>query len=122
MNDAVIVCTWMEPDLPNPSVVYSAHSPLWWWFAGRRYSGDDSSPWAWFTRDLDLDALWEVEERLPDELWQVYLGTLCGWCNPYDGDSWDFSDTRMIAHATPEQKIAALAAILRPLVEGQESR
>jgi hypothetical protein len=81
----------------------------WWkWYAGTRH-GDGVL--RHLPRDLTLDALWEVEERLLQEFWHQGLAHKYQNAMPADHYSW---------HATPEQKIKALAAVLRPLVEREE--
>lgn len=116
LTDAEIICMWMEP---KPQ----GEAPL-----SLTFRGDLDSPgrfWVafeysttWQPRPLTLDALWEVEERLTDvELgWYGYFSKLYEVTH---AESRLNSDIR-ICHATPEQKIKALASVLRPIVESGE--
>lgn len=112
MTDQEVICNWMEPrsnGLFDPGTV----SLGGWWWANTQQQFEPF--------DVDsLDRLREVEARLSDEQWEVYLSHL-----------WDISDglrqsdydagrsqlshffSRFLAHASAEQKIAALAAALR---------
>jgi hypothetical protein len=114
MTDQEVICTWMEPK-PTAAASSTVSAGAWW----NRYAGVQRSGPAWVLTPfsgpwepcpLTLDALWEVEERLTPEQQGQYTTALlaiiavpfrCGW-------TW---------HATPEQKIKALASVLRPLVE-----
>lgn len=116
MTNTEILCTFMEPNAPEnggvPNVDFlKKFSPFGWW----RYSGLSCN---WKQPILDncdqrllLGLLWEIEERLTDEQWEDYRKTfdpgLVRWFKDY-------------MHATPEQKIQALAAVLGPLVEQGE--
>jgi len=96
LTDAEVICRWM-----------------------------DAAPWSvfwggvckWASSSLTLDALWEVQQRLDDEQWWVY-------CNQFapslyaEGMTWRHEYRRCL-NATPEQKIKALATVLRPLVEAE---
>ena len=99
LTDQEIICTWMEPK-PEPPMRLptEAESQSQWW--KRVYNSLDRG---WEPYTLTLDALWEVEERLTALEWGEYLLNL-----PYI--------KREVVHATPAQKIKALAAVLRPLV------
>jgi hypothetical protein len=110
VNDAEIISTWMEPE---PS---GAPRPFWqgWWL-------HDGA--GWHARPLTLTDLWDVEERLIQSgvmkdmplagfemnLWSAYIYNLTA-------EVLDDAPISVI-HATPEQKIKALAAVLRPIVE-----
>jgi hypothetical protein len=101
LSDQEVICAFMEPR-PEPNTHGGTHrSARGWWF----WSG------TWEPRTLTLDALWEVEEKLKQRprgqraAYYEHQGLLS---EATDGESW---------HATPAQKIAALASVLRPLVE-----
>jgi hypothetical protein len=105
-SDEEIICTWMET---RPKYVsqgqpgwieddqWNAHHRWWKWFVDK--------DWQHLPVDLDLDALWEVEERLTGEQWGEYSGLLM--------DPRGVNHTRFLLHATAEQKTKALAAVLR---------
>ena len=63
-------------------------------------------------RDLTLDALWEVEERLTAEQWDAYLNH---FATPAERIKKHFFWERgsVLLHAAAEQKIKALAQVLR---------
>lgn len=99
-TDEEIICTWMEPK-PEPPLRLptEAETNSRWW---KRVYNDILRGWEPHT--LTLDALWEVEERLLMEHRAITLREYrIGW------------------HATPAQKVKALAAVLRPLVEGDRN-
>jgi hypothetical protein len=114
MTDQEVICAWMEPKPRlTKSGQFHANEKRWandlhWW----DYR-PTTSPYL-FPCPLTLDALWEVEERLTDGQWRKYYDALCISCEPklkfgmYD-----------VIHATPEQKIKALAAVLRPAKKRQ---
>lgn len=119
MTDEAIICAWMElkPQLgPLDMRPWQSVSVLSWWVAAKFRKLD--TPNEWYPRPLTLDALWEVEERLTAEQRGTYYRALH---TPDERDSqgrrvasrsnWD------LLHATPAQKVAALVAVLRPLVE-----
>lgn len=117
MTNQEIICTFMEPR-PSAGFATDTASIGGWW---RRYAGVGRSrpDWQskpfngpWLPHVLTLVELWEVEERLTDEQWEAYSLVLVP-----SGDRF----VRDRIHATPEQKINALAAILRPIVEKQET-
>lgn len=88
MTDAEVICTFMEPK-PDPEELR-----------------------LWLPGSLTLDALWEVEERLTAEQFAAYIERL--------EDGWDINGLARdygLVHARAEQKIKALAAVLRPIVE-----
>jgi hypothetical protein len=111
VTDQEVICAWMEPE-PIAAAASTVSAGGWW----KRYAGVQRSgpAWVltpfsgpWLPRALTLDTLWEVEERLDAYQKGQYTTALlaiiavpfrCGW-------TW---------HATPEQKIKALAAVLRP--------
>ncbi len=117
MTDAEVICTWMEPT-PEPHLAGSGRSKGGWWARGANAGRDAFGPWipafeAWNSRHR-LGALWEVEERLDYGQCGVYeRQVLCasGWATNAIESGW------ALLHATPEQKIKAIAAVLRPIVE-----
>ncbi len=112
MTDEEIICTFMEPR-PNPNNPASR-----WW----RYISKTGGGWRIEgPAKLDLDALREVQAGLTEEQWRVYESRLVGgvWDqmgNPYQQQN-QYRLNMKIAHATAEQKTAALAAVLRPEME-----
>jgi hypothetical protein len=108
MSDREVIATWMEPkpqlttrqrvsfggwwlSLPDHRGIRRWHQPRDW---GREW----------------LQALHEVEERMTQHQRGLYVDTLSGdRCR----DLW------LILHASAEQKIAALASVLRAEVEGR---
>jgi hypothetical protein len=105
MTDQELICAWMEPR-PIPSKNGWRSSP--WWKRKLRGARDYAHP-----RELDLDALWEVEERLTNEQWEKYLHEFAR--------TQGYWPLRTLLHATPEQKIRALAQVLRPIVEASNA-
>ena len=107
MTDEEVICTWMQPK-PLVSIGAlcaaggSAAVPKWWephW----ELAGE------WQPISLSLDLLWEVEERL------VQMKN-ARWVQVELQEQHIF----WIWHATAEQRIQALAVVLRPLVEAAE--
>lgn len=124
MTDAEVICEWMEPKpansdgLTEPLDCGWMSSPGGWWVEGPR--GEAIQP-----RDLALDALWEVEERLIRLLKGRWLDLEYREYRAYEG-KWDIGSAKLpkdtplrwIWHADAPTRITALAAVLRPLVEG----
>ena len=107
MTDEEVICTAMEArPLHIPSRLGEFVTPWWIYHDKEQRPPGLGSLDCWTPVDLTLDRLWLVEERLTDEQWDTYAydpafnGSPRGWL-----------------HATPEQKIKALAAVLRPTVE-----
>lgn len=93
MTDEEIICTFMEPLRDKWAL------PKWWHWAGGKRK----------LRDLGLDALREVQARLTDEQWATYESQF------NSASTW-----RQLLHASTEQKIKALAAVLRPSMEAAQ--
>ena len=115
MTDGEVICAWMEPkpDTYNAATAMAAaksgkDNPIWWVTDGRT--------WTLRPRELDLDALWEVQDRLTDEQWERYECEMLAQWTPEAIGLTMHGEVRHYLHATAEQKIRALAAILRPLV------
>lgn len=103
--DAEVICTWMQgfdPRAPQ-SFRFNIDNLTWW---GARF---DAGEWEYFTRTLTLDALWEVEEQLIQE---GHGDRYRKFLVHQDCYFW---------HATAEQKIMALASVLRSMPLGTES-
>lgn len=101
LTDAEVICAWMEPK-PKDGTHPGNVSEVGWWKAV--YVARPVPHWRWFPNDDktdSLDALWKVEERLDPRQAQEYYCSL-----------WD-DRTTYGAHATAEQKLKALAAVLR---------
>lgn len=93
MTDAEVICAFMESRPPANTIHVQRGADWWLWWGGE-----------WTPIDLTLDALWKVEERLrlgSQEERRSYRNF--GRSIPA-AQKW---------HATPEQKIAALAVVLR---------
>lgn len=117
MTDAEVVASWMEakPSREETAVSDCGHSPERWW-----YWHDDYVTGAEILAHcpLTLDQLHEVEKRLSDAQWQHYAVLMFHCCcteartaNPIE----DLltKNRRALLHATAEQKIRALAGVLR---------
>ena len=108
MTDAEVICSFMEPK-PTKSIMDTLRdgdpAPGKWWNDRHHASSE------WRPRTLTLDAIWEVEERLTDEQWQQYRDEILKGT-----DMMGLWMTRLI-DAGAAQKIVALAAVLRPIVE-----
>ena len=93
-SDAEVICAWMEPKPDNRTTNVQTN---WWMFLCL-----DSG---WVPRKLTLDRLWEVEERLTEKQRGEYYFIF--W-ERRDRENW-----WTLLHATSEQKIKALAAVIR---------
>ena len=90
-RDAEVIRRWMQGCYPWPA---EGHLRYWW------------------TVDpLTLDALHEVEARLTDEQWKRYVPRFDAY-STMPSSNW-FTLSKPFLHATAEQKIAALAAVIR---------
>ena len=108
LSDAEVLATFMEARCPPGFDPGTVSFGGWWYTNGQR----KLEPW-----DIDsLDRLHIIEERLTDDQWRSYEVWFYGVIH-YGGVF--MSLPRMFLHATAEQKITALAAVLRPLVEGK---
>jgi hypothetical protein len=137
MTDQEVICTWMAGAKPNTEPPDALERDLFgapltvaggWWECHCVYEEGDVP--RWYPRDLTLDALHEVEGRLKDEQWGKYerrfnnkrvINKRCERCGA-DQLSHHRASSRALLHATPEQKIKALAAVLRPIVEGHPTK
>lgn len=109
-SDEETICEWMQP---KPVRVWSRDSGgREWWSA----VWSSETGWQFHPILLTLDALWEVEERLTEEQWRKYESMSVGWWS--DGPK-IISGFRAAVHATTEQKIAALAQVIRQ--EGKDA-
>jgi hypothetical protein len=93
------ICTWMEPnfatmDLDDLQWHGLTSRPEGWW----RISGP---------RQLTLDALYEVEERL------IALGYRAQIDEQFSFEVWSNATAASTWHATAAQKIAALARVIK---------
>lgn len=104
MTDQEVICAWMEPQpLLSEGAMQEARQPYpYWWTVHDEIAGE------WQPRILALDALREVEARLTYAQWSDYSHGL-GFAS--------FGEpvvrAKLLIHASAEQKIEALAAILR---------
>lgn len=92
-GDAEVIAEWMEPK----PIGVQADPPTWWMF--------ESVATGWAPRLAKLDALWHVEERL------IRLG-YADACNLAIVSALHGEDTYSW-HATIEQKLRALADLIR---------
>jgi hypothetical protein len=96
MTNSEVICEFMEPR-PTMSERMGEGWAFKWW-------GRDGKP----ATALDLDSLREVEARLTDKQWRAYERAIC--------EAWDQSRPtgwRYVLHLSPEQKIVAIAKVLR---------
>ena len=100
MTDEEVLCTFMHP-MPK---IYDPHTDWWKWRSGATFA----------PRKLTLDILHEIEERLTEEQWKAYRDEILR-----DTDMLGLWMVRLI-HASAANKVRALAAVLRPVVEGQQ--
>lgn len=104
MTDQEIICTWMEPKPTSSADAATGHK--WWvWLSGPNAVLFVCDP------TLMLGLLWEVEERL------IELGYRDHIDNAISFEVWRDAVSASTWHATPEQKVKAIAVVLRPLVE-----
>lgn len=107
MTDAEIVATWMEP---NPDLLANlTQSKDGWWWNSFGLTGDPWQP----AEPLTLDRLREVEARLDasqcvDYDWRLAMLVVVATKTCPESYPW---------HASAEQKLAALAEVLRAEVE-----
>ncbi len=107
LSDAEVICGFMEPR-PSRQRGDSAGCPGQFWRYDRETHADLGVP-----ARLTLDALREVEERLTGKQWSNYIARIFEETNSQGatvGGRW-----RHVIHASAEQKIRALAAVLRGL-------
>jgi hypothetical protein len=104
MTDTGIICAFMEPR-PDHLQQGTCTTNGWW---VRRIGGECEAA------SLTLDALHEVEEKLTDEQWDAYYHQFGAYGR--EGLTWTAPDRlyKWALHASAEQKIKALAAVLRP--------
>lgn len=109
MTDAELICTWM---MPKPTSWFG--SGRWWYKAQGTQPGEE---YRWVPADLTLNDIWLVEERLKTEARNLDNPNLHVRLNLYI----DALATRQdgLWHSTPEQKICALAFVLRLQVEAK---
>lgn len=118
LTDEEVICEFMEakPEAFLATGSQAHPSVGGWWRSDFRFTSPspNDGEYYWKPRKLTLDALHEVEARLTDEHWKEYCwrfqrGGMCSW--------WE--NQRDFLHASAEQKIKALASILRPIVEAR---
>jgi hypothetical protein len=114
MSDEEVICTFMSPKPELPPYWSTGWPQNRWWLLMQT----DAGGMAWHPRLLDLDTLWQVEERLTDEhRWDykdLLVEMLCNGASALiDDRTWN------VIHADALTRIKALAAILRPIVEGK---
>ena len=105
-----VIASAMEPAPALPSAYsYQLPSPLGWWILGETMHGG----MRWYPNIHTLDRLRRVEERLTDAQWRDYRREFRGVVERPNG-TWPLGDRIKDAlHASAEQKIAALASVLR---------
>lgn len=102
MTDEEVICGWMEKR-PSYESGGTGHSARHWWLSNPHHDN-------WWPTELTLDRLREVEERLTDSQWELYF---LAWPGRFLG-------FRGFVHASAEQKIKALAEVLRK--DGRDGR
>jgi hypothetical protein len=116
MTNEEVICSYMEPSPPIKSfrIHYSGNedgqdeqmeSPLRWWVA-------DTEEKKITPRTLTLVECWKVQERLTKEQGSDYINLILEMGNIGDA----FSFMWELVHATAEQKVKALAEIIRKQV------
>ncbi len=100
-TDEEVICAWMEAK-PEHSREFTAGRPWWVWLGSQN---------DWIPNKLTLDALHEAETRLTEDQQWSYIermanivGTFATWYS---------------LHATAAQKIKALAAVIREVLNAQ---
>ena len=104
MTDAEVVAMWMERITKPPH-----NRDSQWWKSTIVIDAGGEPVYKWIPCKLTLDALHLVEERLtsgPRSQWEKYLAILA------EDDPRGCNVQRKV-HATTEQKIKALATVLR---------
>lgn len=111
LSDAEVIASFM--DGPKPDI---RCEEVEWPFVGRNANGRRYTWWRWerncyghLTIDISLNECHAVEARLTDEQWWAYERELRSV--PFDGLM--NTAARVFVHATAEQKIKALASVLR---------
>jgi len=104
VSDEEVIAAFMEP-VPGFREIDYPKSIAGWWTAP---TGHTKVPAV-----LDLDALHEVEARLTEERWDLYISEF--WKLSI-GSTW----ARDYLHASAADKIKALATVLRPIVEAAQ--
>lgn len=115
LSDAEVICQWMEP---KPKTICgslehtAALRSIKWWIVKPR-GAHLGEPVDWTPCLLGLDRLHEIEAKLSEEQWLNYVDALITLMPkfPRKGE---------IVHASAEQKIKALAAVLRAEVKDGE--
>lgn len=112
LTDEEVICAFMEPKPPDGAYPRALSDAGWWKVAWS--NALQKSQWLPNNdKAASLDALWEVEERLTEEQWGQYcIRAQVDLYDPAWGNHPGGMD-RPIIHATAEQKIRALAAVLR---------
>lgn len=115
MSDEEVIASFMEPK-PTKAAL-SMGRPLFsvtgWWSAGSRPHREWDE---WYPITLTLDALRQVQERLTEEQWEQYECEMLALWTPGTLRH-GLGEVQHYLHATAEQKIRALAVVLR--TEGQ---
>lgn len=103
LSDAEIVCEFMEP---RPIDRWGGNPWRWWTWLGLcpHHMHCDGHP---TSAVLTLDRLHEVEARLTDEQWMKYTDSLVLRLRE------DMDGPRTLIHLSADQKIKALASVLR---------
>ncbi len=106
MRDEEIICQFMEPRPEHPpyswqsQIEWGRPTPGGWWYADSTVGVHGH----WRPCELTLDRLRLVEARLTDEQWDLYRAILTIHSIWTD---------RHLIHLAPDQKVKALAEVLR---------
>jgi hypothetical protein len=109
MTNAEALCDFMESGPtkgPFDFRPWRSNSPMGWWKAYPD-SSECPAPNEWVPVKLTLGRLHEVEARLTEEQWWLYESELSRVARHLNSTALGF------IHASAEQKIAALATVLR---------
>lgn len=107
LSDETVICQYMETPPVIRDLMYGFASPDHWW---RREAGLDGSRY-WRPNTLTLDMLHKAEMKLPDELWGEYARLIL-----LENKGVVLYEKRLV-HAGLQQKIRALAGVLRRIEE-----
>ena len=103
ITDAEVICDFMEP---KPQLPICSD----WWYP--------SKVGGWLNPQLTLDRLWVVEKKLTDQYRHRYIDRILGRSlrSMIDMQQFDYADSFVdLVNATAEQKIKALAAVIREM-------
>lgn len=111
LTDAEVICAFMEPLAAIECTSGGQRSMLDWW--RRETAWSDTLKWKpWVPCRLTLDACHEVEARLSEDQRDEYVKILL-WDTINPQGRRTIRDTFGLMHAKAEQKVKALAVVMR---------